>query len=103
MSNDYRATSLNAYQETVLIAFREFIDSKLINVSHEKRGVALHISTILLKLAPPEQFPVVLTRPLIRLVLAARANKKHTLHDFVLGSIQSWKEAAGNSSLLQLL
>ena len=84
----------------MLIALVDFIEAKLLHVSHEKRGVALHVASILLRVVPPEHFPVVLTKPLIRLVLAARANKKHTLHDFVVGTIMSWQEAAGKRLLL---
>ena len=92
-------SALTTTQEGMLIALVNFLESKLLHFSHEKRGVALHVTSALLRIVPPEHFPMVLTKPLIRLALAARANKKHTLHEFVVGSILSWKEAAGNPFL----
>jgi hypothetical protein len=74
------------------------MDSRLLPVSHEKRGVALRLSVTLLALVPAELFPTVLSRALVRLVLAARGNKKHTLHEYTLGVIAEWRLAAGTAT-----
>lgn len=83
-------------QEQLLQSFTSLLETRFLPVSHEKRSLALCLSVTLLRLAPAEHFPMILSKPLVRLVLAARANKKHTLHAFTAGIIENWREAVGN-------
>ena len=53
-----RLDSLTLKQEQLLSALTDFIDNKLLRFSHEKRGVAMRLTTEIVRLCPAEYIPV---------------------------------------------
>jgi hypothetical protein len=56
-----RSGTLSATQEASLQQLVHFLDAHLLPASHEKRGVALHVTTLLVQRCPAECLPVALS------------------------------------------
>jgi hypothetical protein len=97
-----RLTSLTSNQEKMLIAFSKFIDSSLLTSSHEKKSVAMRLSVKMIKLVPAEFIPLSLSKSLVKSLLSARINKKHTLHAIAGVTIRDLVSGVGNDSSCRL-
>lgn len=59
----------------------EWVNTYLISSSsHEKKSVGLKLIPKYIMKCSPEQFPIIITKNLVRLLVVSRVNKQHTLH-----------------------
>jgi len=65
-------------------------------------GVAMALSVKLVSLTPAELIPIALTKSMIRCMLSAAKNKKHTLHDLSKSTLMKLTNAAGSSPQVRL-
>jgi hypothetical protein len=56
-----RADALTSTQEIALQQLVQFLDAHLLSASNEKRGVALHITTLLVQRVPADCLPLALS------------------------------------------
>ena len=91
----HRAISLNAKGEALLSSFMRFIESKLIVGSHEKRGVAFKLFVEIFARVPVDRIQMVMSKTIIRSLLATRLNKKHTLFNIAGQTLKSIASSSG--------
>jgi len=97
-----RSAGLGRRQEALLMALVAFIEKHLIVPSHEKRSLAFRLTVLLAKHTPVDLLPRALHKSVLRGLVAARVNRKHTLyalagaavHDLV-STVVPWDEATG--------
>ncbi len=97
-----RAVSLSRRQETLLHTLVSFIEKHLLVPSHEKRSLAFRLTVLLAKYTPADLLPRALSKSVLRGLVAARVNRKHTLyslagtaiHDLV-SVVVPWEESSG--------
>lgn len=90
-----RLSSLGKYQEQLLQALVQFLDSHFLTSSHERRSVAFHLSISAVRLCPVELIPVALSKACVRHLVAARTDKKKVLYSLAGGMIQDLVTTAG--------
>ena len=95
-----RLASLSPHKEMLLAEFTAFVDNHLISCSHEKRGVAMLVTADIVRLCPPELIPIALSRSMVRCLLSARVNRKHTLHGIATRTIKNILLCAGDQSIM---
>jgi len=89
-------TALTDHQVTLLQALIDFMDKQLVKFSHEKRGVAMKLTVLILQLVPVTFVSLVLSKGIVRSLFSARVNKKNTLHAIASNTIANIVKAAGD-------
>ena len=90
-------------EEDLLLSFSNFIDKNFIVNSHEKRGVAYHLLVEIVKCVPIGSFSICISKRMIKSLVSARINKKHTLHVVAESTLKSLVEAVSDDNKARLL
>jgi len=97
-----RSLALGRKQEALLMALVAFIEKHLLVPSHEKRSLAFRLTVLLAKHTPVDLLSRALHKSVLRGLVAARVNRKHTLYTLAGTAVQDlvstvvpWDEAAG--------
>lgn len=98
-----RANELKRHEEEILISFTDFIDKNLIVNSNEKRCVGYHLLVEMVQHCPVKSLRICISKRVVRSLVSARINKKHTLHIIAETTLKSLVLAAKDDNKARLI
>eukprot|EP01035_Chromulina_nebulosa_P029867 gene29867-39640_t len=97
-----KLSSLDERQESMLTTFVQFLESRLLSGSREKRSVAWKLLVTTSALIPAEFIPTAIPRSLIRSLVAARKDKKGLLYNLAGSTLNGLVSATGTEPQCRL-
>ena len=98
-----RTSELKRHEEEILISFTDFIDKNLIVNSNEKRCVGYHLLVEMVQHCPVKSLRSCISKRVVRSLVSARINKKHTLHIIAETTLKSLVLAAKDDNKARLI